>query len=100
MIVEFMAESEQELTDSACCYESKQPDLGRRFKVEVEAVVAFVEGNPLLQREREGGYRRINCPVFPDYLPYFIRSDKIIIAAVVHERQKPGYWNQRHSAAV
>ena len=97
MTVEFMAEAEQELADAVCWYESKQSGLGRRFKAEVESVVGCVALNPLLQRERKGGCRRINCPVFPYYLPYFIRGDKIIIVAVAHERQKPRYYNQRQS---
>jgi toxin ParE1/3/4 len=95
MTVEFLEEAEQELVDAACWYESKQPGLGRRFKIEAEAVTGWIVQNPLLQRERDGGYRRMDCPVFPYYLPYFIRSDKIIIAAVAHERQRPGYWEQR-----
>lgn len=95
MIVEFMAEAEQELTDATLWYESKQPGLGRRFRKEVETVARSIAHNPLLYRERDGGYRRVNCPVFPYYLPYFIRHDKIIIAAVAHEHQKPRYWSDR-----
>ena len=95
MTVEFMEEAEQELIEAACWYESKQPGLGRRFKLEVEAVAGGIAQNPLLQRERESGYRRLNCPVFPYYLPYFIRRDKIIIAAVAHEHRRPGYWTER-----
>ena len=97
MTVEFMVEADQELVDAALWYESKQPGLGRRFKVEVESVVRSIARDPLLHRERDGGYRRINCPVFPYYLPYFIRREKIIIAAVSHEHRKPGYWNQREA---
>ena len=49
----------------------------------------------MLWRERSGGYRRVNCPVFPYYIPFFIRGEKIIIAAVAHEYRKPGYWKYR-----
>jgi len=95
MIVEFHEEAERELFDAALWYETKQSGLGRRFRTEVDAIVRNIARNPLLQRERDGGYRRVNCPVFPYYLPYFIRGDKIIVAAVAHEHRKPGYWNQR-----
>lgn len=95
MTVEFLKEAEQELIEAACWYESKQPGLGRQFKIEIAAVSRWIAQNPLLQREREGGYRRINCPVFPYYLPYFIRRDKIIVAAVAHEHRSPGYWTNR-----
>jgi plasmid stabilization system protein ParE len=95
MIVEFMAEAEQELVDAVLWYESKQTGLGRRFRIEVETVARSISSNPLLHRERDGGYRRINCPIFPYYLPYFIRHEKIIVAAVAHEHRKPSYWSQR-----
>jgi toxin ParE1/3/4 len=95
MTVEFLEEAEHELFDAALWYESKQPGLGGRFRMEVEAVSRSLALNPLLQRERDGGYRRINCPVFPYYLPYFIRHDKIIVLAVSHEHRQPGYWSQR-----
>jgi plasmid stabilization system protein ParE len=95
MTVEFMVEAEQELADAVFWYESKQPGLGRRFRKEVETVVHSMAQNPLLNRERDGGYRRVNCPVFPYYLSYFIRLDKIIVVAVAHEHRKPGYWNHR-----
>jgi plasmid stabilization system protein ParE len=95
MTVEFLEEAEQELVEAVCWYESKQPGLGRRFKMEVERVVECIASNPLISRERDGGYRRMNCPVFPCYLPYFIRCGKIIIAAVAHEHRRPAYWSGR-----
>ena len=98
MIVEFLEETEHELFDAALWYESKQPGLGTRFRMEIESVSRSIAANPFLQRERAGGYRRINCPVFPYYLPYFIRHDKIIVLAVSHEHRKPGYWSQRGAA--
>ncbi|MDF7798163.1 type II toxin-antitoxin system RelE/ParE family toxin [Pontiellaceae bacterium B1224] len=69
MIVEFLEEAEQELGEAALWYESKQLGLGQRFKMEVQFVLQSIAVNPLLHRERAGGYRRINCPVFPYYLP-------------------------------
>lgn len=95
MTVEFLEEAEHELFDAALWYELKQVGLGRRFRLEVEAVSRSVAANPLLQRERVGGYRRVSCPVFPYYLPYFIRHDRAIVLAVAHEHRKPGYWRQR-----
>ena len=97
MIVEFMDEADRELVDAALWYEAKQLGLGRRFRAEVESVIRSIAQNPLIHRERDGGYRRINCPIFPYYLPYFIRREKIIIAAVAHEHRNPSYWHQRQA---
>lgn len=95
MIVEFLEEAEAELFDAALWYESKETGLGKRFRDEVANVIDSIVTNPLLWRERPGGYRRVNCPVFPYYIPYFIREDMIIIAAIAHDRRNPGYWKTR-----
>jgi plasmid stabilization system protein ParE len=95
MTVEFLEEAEEELTDAALWYESKQPGLGRRFRDEIAHVVSRITEDPMLWREREGGYRRVNCPVFPYFVAYIIREQRIIIAAVGHGHRKPGYWKSR-----
>ena len=95
MIVEFLEEANRDMVDAALWYESKQPGLGHRFKMEVESVLRSIVANPFLQRERDGGYRRVNFPVFPYYLPYFIRHDKIIVLAIAHEHRRSVYWNQQ-----
>lgn len=97
MMVEFLDEADRDLVDAVLWDESKQPGLGLQFKIEVGSVLQNIAANPLLHRERDGGYRRTNCPVFPYYLPYFIRHDKIIVLAVAHEHRKPDYWIQSGS---
>jgi hypothetical protein len=44
---------------------------------------------------REGGYRRVNCPVFPYFIAYIIRRETIVIVAVAHSHRKPDYWVDR-----
>ena len=95
MIVEFLEEAEQELTEAALWYESREPGLGRRFRDDVAHVVDRIATDPLLWRERDGGYRRVNCPVFPYFVAYFIREQRVIVAAVAHGHRKPGYWKSR-----
>jgi plasmid stabilization system protein ParE len=93
--VEFLAEAEEELSEAALWYESKQPGLGVRFRDEIAHIVSRIAEDPTLWREREGGYRRVNCPVFPYFVAYIIRKQRIIIAAVGHGHRKPGYWKSR-----
>ncbi len=92
MTVEFLEEAEKEFLEAVIWYESKEIGLGTHFRNEIARVINRIAEDPLLWRERSGGYRRVNCPVFPYYIPYFIREDKIIIAAIAHDRRKPGYW--------
>lgn len=95
MIVEFLEQAELELFAAVSWYESKEVGLGLRFRDEIIHVVNRIIGDPLLWREQSGGYRRVNCPVFPYYAPFFIRDNKIIIAAIAHDHRKPGYWKSR-----
>jgi plasmid stabilization system protein ParE len=95
MIVEFLEDAEQELVEAALWYESKEVGLGVRFRDEIAHVIERIVEDPLLWRERSGGYRRVNCPVFPYYISFFIRGGRIIIAAVAHGHRKPGYWKSR-----
>jgi hypothetical protein len=68
MILEFLPDAAADLFEAADYYESKQEGLGRRFRNEVLEVCGLIVQHPLLWRERVGGYRRVNCPVFPSGL--------------------------------
>jgi len=46
------------------------PGLGARFCAGVESVCAAIVRQPLLWRERRGGYHRVNIPRFPYYVAY------------------------------
>ena len=95
MIVEFLEEAGQELVEAALWYEAREHGLGKRFRDEIARVISRIVEDPPLWRERPNGYRRVNCPVFPYYVAYFIRGEKLIIAAVAHGHRKPGYWKSR-----
>lgn len=95
MILKFLPEARAEFHEAAEYYESKQEGLGWRFRNEVFEVCGLLLQQPLMWRERPGGYRRVNCPVFPYYVAYFIRGDRVVIAAVAHGRRHPDYWKKR-----
>ena len=98
MKVEFLAEARTEFYEAVAHYESEQAGLGLRFSSKVIEASHRIERDPTLQRERPGGYRRLNLQVFPYYLAYFIRNDVVIIAAVAHGHRRPGYWGERLSS--
>jgi plasmid stabilization system protein ParE len=95
MNYEFLKEARDEFWEAALYYESKEPGLGVRLREEVSRVIQHILADPLLWRERTGGYRRVNCPVFPYYVAYIIRGDTIVITAVAHGQSKPRYWKHR-----
>ncbi len=55
----------------------------------------MILAHPRLWREREGGFRRVNCPVFPYYIAYCIRSESIVVAAIAHQSRIPDDWQSR-----
>ena len=95
MTLEFLPEAAAEFYEAAEQYEFREEGLGARFRGEVLEVCGLIVQQPLLWRERSGGYRRVNCPVFPYYVAYFIRSDLILVAAVAHGHRHPDYWKDR-----
>ena len=95
MKLEFLNEAFAELEAAADYYKSKEAGLGDRFIDEVREICETILKHPLLWRERGGGFRRVNLPVFPFYIAYFIRKDIILVAAVAHESRHPDYWKRR-----
>jgi plasmid stabilization system protein ParE len=93
--LDFLPEAAAEFSEAAAYYEAQQEGLGTRFRDEVMTVCGAIGQYPLLWRERPGGYRRVNCPVFPYYVAYFIRGDVILVAAVAHGHRHPDYWKDR-----
>ena len=95
MILEFLPDAVGEMYAAAQDYEAKEAGLGRRFRREILEVCNAILRQPLLWRERPGGYRRVNCPVFPYFIAYFVRGERVVVAAVAHGHRLPGYWRER-----
>ena len=95
MNLEFLQEAKVEFYEAANYYEKKEKNLGKRFRDEVRVVCSAILEHPVIWRERLDGFRRVNLPVFPYYIAYFIRGDTILIAAVAHSSRHPDYWKHR-----
>jgi toxin ParE1/3/4 len=95
MNVIFIEEAKREFLDGISYYAAAHPDLGRRFKVEVDRCILWIAEHPELYRLRPSGYRRINLRIFPYYIPYIVRNDDLWILAIAHGYRKPEYWIKR-----
>ena len=93
--LEFVSEALDEAEEATKYYEEIQLGFGVRFCEEVQAVTQAIVVQPLLWRERIGGFRRVNLPGFPFYISYFLRGHKILIAAIAHSSRRPDYWKNR-----
>ena len=91
------ADAEAELGEALEYYEMQRAGLGRAFRLEFEAALARIRQDPQLYAvEDESGVRF--CPLrrFPYTLAYLDLGDHIWLAAVAHQRRRPGYWRRRH----
>lgn len=95
MKLEFLPEARAEFFEAVIYYEKKQHGLGKRFRTEIVEVCSTILEHPLLWRERHDGFRRVNCPVFPYYIAYIIRSKVAVVAAVAHASRHPDFWKER-----
>jgi len=94
-VLEFLPEAAAEVEATVEYYEIRVPGLGARFRREFESVCAAIVQHPLLWRERQGGYRRVNLPGFPYYVAFFLRQERVLVAAVGHASRHPDYWKRR-----
>jgi toxin ParE1/3/4 len=92
----FHPDAAEELDDAMAYYESRRTGLGLSFQAEVEHVVKLIQQNPKSGTVyRNTAYRLCSIKRFP-YAVYYLELDQHIwIAAVAHQKRKPGYWSPR-----
>lgn len=95
MNIEFHPEARLEFIKSVSYYTGIQSALGERFIESVNASLQRIGEAPEHCAEIEQGVRRQLTRVFPYALLYVIEPDRIVIAAVMHCHQRPGYWRTR-----
>jgi len=94
--VVFDREAKAELDDAIGWYNDKQEELGLDLQDEVEAAVAKIKRDPGIgARYRNTDFRFLRVKRFPYLLYYLELENAIWVAAVAHERRKPGYWRKR-----
>ena len=91
MILEFLPQASEEAAEATTYFEARESGLGARFRQEIEKASAPILRDPLLWRERHGLYRRVNVAGFPYYIAYFIRGERLLIAAVGHVSRHPDH---------
>lgn len=100
MRAELHEEARRELSAAASWYEDRSPGLGDDFAVEVLRALDSIEEAPELWPLWPGvshgpGVRRFLLADFPYALPYVVLKDRIVVLAIAHVRQLPGYWLKR-----
>ncbi len=90
------SDAEAELRSAATYYESQRDGLGREFLREFDAATVWIQQNVEAHPEtidRQPRKRRLAR--FPYTVHYAVLDEMIWIAAVAHQKRRPGYWSRR-----
>ena len=97
MRLEFHPEAMAEYEFAVAYYEQHQAGLGARFIFSIESALQSILDSPVTWPILEQDVRRRLARVFPYALLYSIEPENILILAVMHCHQQPGYWRERES---
>jgi toxin ParE1/3/4 len=89
-------EAKAELDEAIGWYNDKQDGLGLDLQEEVEnAVVRIERDSGVGASYRNTDFRFCHVKRFPYILYYLELDDYLWVAAIAHERRRPGYWRKR-----
>jgi plasmid stabilization system protein ParE len=88
-------EAKAELRQAAVFYEECRDGLGQEFLDAVESAFDQIRQHPTLWRILKGRFRRYLVHHFPYGVIYAVEGRTIYVAAVMHLKRKPGYWESR-----
>jgi hypothetical protein len=91
----FHPEAEAELSEAAQFYDSRVFGLGRLFSSEVQRTVTLIREYPDVGAPLRLPLRRTLVDRFPYAIVYRHDRESVLILAVAHLRQRPGYWRRR-----
>ena len=91
----FLEEAFAEMVESARFYEEKSEGLGADFLTAVQATTDRILQSPGAASLQQANIRKRLVPGFPFSILYESHEDRILVAAVMHQRRRPGYWRKR-----
>jgi len=91
----FHPEARAELLRAIAYYDDLAAGLGIDFAAEVHDVVQRIVDLPNAWPEIKRGIRRCMVRRFPFGIVYAVRSEEIVVLAVMHLHRRPGYWENR-----
>jgi plasmid stabilization system protein ParE len=91
----FHPEADGEYAEAAKFYAEVDPELGGRFFEEIESLISDIRRQPGQFPLFDPPIRRHFSSVFPYAVLYLDQPDRVLIIAVMHMKQRPGYWRDR-----
>ena len=86
-----------EMAEAAVWYDQLEPGLSERFERAVEQTKSFIQRQPALGAPYRRGTRMRVVKGFPYLIIYRELEDIIVVVAIAHGKQMPGYWEGRLS---
>lgn len=94
--VVFHQDAEAELDAAMAYYEGQRSGLGLDLQSDIARTIGRVQQHPqLFPLHNEGNLRKSPARRFPYVIFYLELEEHIWIAAVAHQRRRPGYWAYR-----
>ncbi|CAN5432515.1 hypothetical protein BH10ACI2_BH10ACI2_26320 [soil metagenome] len=91
----FLSPAETEMAHAALFYEKASIRLGSGFLDDVYRTINRLRKFPFIGTPIDNDLRGKVLGRFPYILIYAVETDAILIVAVAHQSQNPGYWESR-----
>lgn len=91
----FIAEARREFLAEVAYYNELEPGLGARFAKAIEEAAALAVAFPQAGSPFASNTRRVFTKGFPFSIIYRLEQEEIVVFAVAHHAQTPGYWRSR-----
>lgn len=90
-------QAKRERVNAIAWYEDDYPGRGRRFFEALEAVIARVREAPhtFPRTSTRSQMRYAMVPNFPYRVIFCEEGTNVVVYAVAHTKQRPGYWRKR-----
>ncbi|WP_438031196.1 type II toxin-antitoxin system RelE/ParE family toxin [Sorangium sp. So ce233] len=84
-----------EAEEAAAWYAERDPRVAARFADEIEAALTRIAEAPDRWPSHRYGTRRERLTRFPYLIVYRDEPARILVVAIAHAKQRPGYWSKR-----
>ena len=95
MKVEFLDPAESEFIEAIGYYNGESEGLGYEFATEVNRTIGRIREYPNAWAQLSKRTRRCRTNRFPYGVIYQVRSDTILIVAIMHLHRDPESWKDR-----
>lgn len=95
MNIRFLKGARDEFKSAVTYHERQRRGLGDELESEVFAALARASGDPTSYESFDPGIYRIPVQRFDYNIYYLVEESTLLVAAVMHNRRRPGYWKRR-----